>query len=76
MRKDEWEVLEIFENDTKAQIVKGFLNDNGIEARIRDSTVPYGGSIIFGASGPKELLVKTEDLEEAKILMEQVKKGG
>ncbi|BBJ27346.1 putative signal transducing protein [Athalassotoga saccharophila] len=70
--KEEWEVLNIFENETKAQIVKGFLNENGIEAKIRDSTVPYGGSAIFGSTGPKELLVKSEDLEEARSLINEI----
>ncbi|HEU24043.1 MAG TPA: DUF2007 domain-containing protein [Mesoaciditoga lauensis] len=72
VKNEKWEVLDIFENDTKAQIVKGFLNENGIEAEIRDSTIPYGGSAIFGATGPKELLVKSEDLEEARSLIDEI----
>jgi len=74
MKKIEWTVLDIFENGTSAEIARGFLEENGIEAKIRDSTVPYGGSIIFGESGPKELLVKVEELEEAKSLLDEIKK--
>jgi len=74
VKKVEWTVLDIFENGTSAEIARGFLEENGIDAKIRDSTVPYGGSIIFGESGPKELLVKVEDLEEAKSLLDEVKK--
>ncbi len=75
MGKVEWTVLDIFENGTSAEIAKGFLEENGIETKIRDSTVPYGGSMILGESGPKELLVKVEDLEEAKALLDEVKKN-
>ncbi|MCL4407439.1 MAG: DUF2007 domain-containing protein [Thermotogae bacterium] len=74
MKKTEWSVLDIFENGTSAEIARGFLEENGIEAKIRDSTVPYGGSVIFGESGPKELLVKVEELEEAKSLLDEIKK--
>jgi|GEM_PF-1736697 len=70
----EWVVLDIFENGTQAEIVKGYLQENGIIANVRSSTVPYGGSAIFGESGPKELLVKAEDLEKAQELIEEVKK--
>ncbi len=74
MKKTEWTVLDIFENGTSAEIARGFLEENGIEAKIRDSTVPYGGSMIFGESGPKELLVKVEELEEAQSLLDEIKK--
>ncbi|MGC8544425.1 putative signal transducing protein [Athalassotoga sp.] len=74
MKKTEWTVLDIFENGTSAEITRGFLEENGIEAKIRDSTVPYGGSMIFGESGPKELLVKAEELEEAESLLDEIKK--
>lgn len=74
MKKEEWTVLDVFENGTSAEIARGFLEENGIDTKIRDSTVPYGGSIIFGESGPKELLVKVEELEEARSLLDEVKK--
>lgn len=74
MDKTEWTVLDIFENGTSAEIVRGFLQENGIDAKIRDSTIPYGGSMIFGESGPKELLVKVDDLEEAQTLITEAKK--
>ncbi len=74
MKKEEWVVLDVFENATQAEIVKGFLEENGILSEIRDSTVPYGGTAIFGETGPKELIVQTENLEEAKTLIEEIKK--
>lgn len=73
MDNAEWTVMDIFENGTSAEIVRGFLQENGIEAKIRDSTIPYGGSMIFGESGPKELLVKVDDLENAKQLINEMK---
>ena len=70
----EWEVLDIFENGVKAEIVRGFLEENGIMTIVRDSTSPYGGDAYFGQSGPKELLVAKEDENEAKRLLEEKNK--
>ncbi|WP_036226155.1 DUF2007 domain-containing protein [Mesoaciditoga lauensis] len=71
--EDKWVVLELYENGIKAEIAKGFLEENGIFVQIRDSTVPYGGSAYFGQESPKELLVLKENLEEAKKLLEEIK---
>ncbi len=71
--KNKWVVLELYENGIKAEIVKGFLEENGIFVQMRDSTVPYGGSAYFGQESPKELLVLKENLEEAKKLLEEIK---
>ncbi len=74
MEEKEWVVLELYENGVKAEIVRGFLEENGIFSRLRDSTVPYGGSAYFGQESPKELLVYKEDLERARKLLEEIKK--
>jgi len=66
-----WIVLDIFENGVKAEIVKGFLEENGITTILRDSTSPYGGDGIFGQSAPKELLVIKEDEDEARKLLKE-----
>ena len=72
-KEDEnWVVLELYENGVKAEIAKGFLEKNGFLVQIRDSTVPYGGSAYFGQGSPKELLVRKEDLEEAKKLLKEI----
>jgi hypothetical protein len=71
---EKWVVLELYENGVKAEIAKGFLEENGFLVQMRDSTVPYGGSAYFGQESPKELLVRKEDLEEAKKLLEEIKK--
>lgn len=69
-----WRVLDIFENGVKAEIAKGFLEENGIMTILRDSTSPYGGDAYFGQSGPKELLVAKEDEEEARRLLKEKNK--
>ncbi|WP_456399992.1 putative signal transducing protein [Mesoaciditoga sp.] len=67
-------VLEFYESGIKAEIAKGFLEENGIFVQMRDSTVPYGGSAYFGQESPKELLVLKEDLQKAKKLLEEIEK--
>jgi len=71
VNKKNWKVLDVFENGVKAEIVKGFLEENGIMAVIRDSTNPYGGNAYFGQSGLKELLVTEEDENEARRLLSE-----
>ncbi len=69
--EEKWVVLDVFENGMKAEIVKGFLEENGIFSRVRGSTTPYGGTAYFGQTGPKELLVLKNELEEAKRLLKE-----
>ncbi len=69
-------VLEFYESGIKAEIVKGFLEENGIFVQMRDSTVPYGGSAYFGQESPKELLVLKEDLQKAQELLKEIEKRG
>ncbi len=70
-KEEKWVVLNVFENGVKAEIVKGFLEENGITSRVRGSTTPYGGTAYFGQTGPKEVLVLEDELEEAQKLLEE-----
>lgn len=71
-KEEKWVVLDTFENGVSAEIAMGYLKENGIMTIIRDSTSPYGGTIYFGQSGPKEVLVAENDLEEARQLLEDI----
>lgn len=73
-KEERWVVLDVFENGVSAEIAMGYLKENGIMTIIRDSTSPYGGTIYFGQSGPKEVLVSENDLEEARELLEDIEK--
>ncbi len=70
-KEEKWVVVDVFENGMKAEIVRGFLEENGVLSRVRGSTTPYGGTAYFGQTGPKEVLVLEDDLEEAKRLLEE-----
>jgi hypothetical protein len=52
----------------EAEMIRSLLADNGVPAAIRD--VPGFGVINALTPGPKELLVRPEQLEEARQLVE------
>jgi len=76
MKKEEWEVLEIFENLATAELIKSILESEGIEVLIRGSTVPYGDAVILGDGGITELLVKKEQFDTAKKILDELKESG
>lgn len=76
MRNEEWKVLDIFENLSMAKFVKGILESEGIDAIIRGSTVPYGDAVILGDGGITELLVKKDQFEKAKEILQELRTKG
>lgn len=76
MKKEEWEILDIFENLATAELIKSILESEGIEVLLRGSTVPYGDAVIFGDGGITEILVKKEQLETAKRILNELRESG
>ncbi len=67
---NEWVVLVETENDLEADIVCGFLSENGIPARKADSN-PYAGAmrVIGGQAVEVHVLVPGVFLEQAQALL-------
>jgi hypothetical protein len=67
-----WEVLVEADNDIEADIICGFLQEQGIPARKTDSS-PYTGAmrVIGGLVVEVQVLVPEPFLEQAKALLEK-----
>jgi hypothetical protein len=69
MEPDEGVVLTVVSGEPEAQILCGLLETNGIECTYRDTEAiddPYED---FTESGPREIIVRQEDLAAARELI-------
>ena len=63
-------VVTVVPGETEAEIVCGLLRSAGIECAYRDTQAIDSPIEEFIASGPREVLVKEEDLEDARELLQ------
>ncbi len=70
MDSSEWVLLIEANNDVEADIISGFLQDNGIPSRKADSS-PYTGAmrVIGGLAVEVQIFVPESFLEQAKELL-------
>ncbi len=62
-------VVTIVSGETEAEMVCGLLRANGIECGYRD-TEAIGSSLEdFAPAGPREILVRLDDLEDARSVL-------
>jgi len=69
-----WKVLVEGVNVSLANVLKSFLEENGIEVLVRASKL--FDPVIFGQGGSVDLLVPEEKLEQARSLMEEARRHG
>ena len=62
-------VLKVVASEGEAQIVCGLLETNGIDCDYRDTEAIDSPIEDFTAAGPREILVRPEDLETARELI-------
>jgi len=62
-------VLKVVASEGEAQIVCGLLETNGIDCDYRDTEAIDSPIEDFTAAGPREILVRPEDLETARQLI-------
>ena len=62
-------VLTVVESEGEADIVRGLLETAGIESSYRDTEAIDSPIEDFTAAGPREILVREEDLEAARELI-------
>ncbi|HKD31976.1 MAG TPA: DUF2007 domain-containing protein [Gaiellaceae bacterium] len=75
MDPDEGVVVTVVPGETEAEIVCGLLRSAGIECGYRDTQAIDSPIEEFIASGPREVLVKEEDLEDARELLQDSNQG-
>ena len=66
MDPDEAVVLTVVSTEGEADIVRGLLETAGIESAYRDTEAIESSLEDFTAAGPREILVREEDLEAAR----------
>ncbi len=69
MEDEEVVVVTVVSGEPEAEIVCGLLRANGIECGYRDTEAIESSLEDFTPSGPREILVRPGDLEDAKSLL-------
>jgi hypothetical protein len=69
MEPGEGVVLTVVSSEGEADIVRGLLETAGIESSYRDTEAIDSPIEDFTAAGPREILVREEDLEAARELI-------
>jgi hypothetical protein len=62
-------VVTVVSGETEAELACGLLRANGIECGYRDTEAIDSMLEDFTAAGPREILVREADLEDAKLLL-------
>lgn len=71
MEPDESVVLTVVPNEPEAEILCGLLRSNGIECDYRETDSIDSPIEGFVPAGPREILVRPEDVEAARSLLPQ-----
>jgi hypothetical protein len=68
---DEFAVLDVVATEQEAEVLAGLLRSAGIEAVARQTNVGAGASDGLSTVGPYALLVRAEDLDAARNVLEE-----
>ncbi|HHV82014.1 MAG TPA: DUF2007 domain-containing protein [bacterium] len=60
-------------NRMEAEVIKSYLEDNGIFVFLKSSTVPYGDGPYMGIGGPVEVWIPESSIKVAIELVEKKK---
>ena len=63
--------LTVVSNEIEAEVILSLLRTEGIESRQQLTNYGAGGIDAVGSGGPREILVRAEDLERATALIEE-----
>lgn len=65
-------------NKAEAEVIKSYLESNGIYVFLKSSTVPYGNGPVMGVGGPVEVWIPESSLELAIDLLakREIEEGG
>lgn len=65
----DYQTVKLAQNNIEAELIKGFLEAEGIKVILKPSTQPYGGIAYFGDTGPIEVQVKENQMLQAKSII-------
>ncbi|HAX98851.1 MAG TPA: hypothetical protein DCY12_08210 [Candidatus Atribacteria bacterium] len=65
----DYRTIKLAQNNLEAELIKGFLEAEGIKVILKPSTQPYGGIAYFGDTGPIEVQVKENQILQAKSII-------
>ncbi|NLJ49643.1 MAG: DUF2007 domain-containing protein [Candidatus Atribacteria bacterium] len=65
----DYRTVKLAQNNIEAELIKGFLEAEGINVILKPSTQPYGGIAYFGDTGPIEVQVKENQMLQAKSII-------
>ncbi|TML33071.1 MAG: DUF2007 domain-containing protein [Actinobacteria bacterium] len=68
-------VLEVVPTEAEAELICSLLQDAGIPAMQRQTTMGGGAADGFPAGGPREILVRAEQLSRARETLERQQRG-
>ncbi len=60
-------------NRVEAELIKSYLEAEGIKVILRPSTEPYGGEAYFGDTGPLEILVPQPLVQKARLVINDIR---
>ena len=63
--------LTVVSNEIEAEVILSLLRTEGIESTQQLTNYGAGGIDAVGSGGPREILVRAEDLERATALIEE-----
>ena len=69
MEADETAVLTVVANEQEAELLCGLLRSNGIECAYRETEAVDSALEEFTSAGPREVVVRPDDLEQARALL-------
>jgi hypothetical protein len=61
--------LTVAANEAEAELVRSLLRSDGIESELRTTDYGVGATDALGSFGPREVLVRAEDLDRARELI-------
>jgi hypothetical protein len=63
--------LTVVSNEIEAEVIRSLLRTEGIESMQDKTDLGAGATDAVGSGGPREILVRAEDLETARALIEE-----
>ncbi|MCS7241584.1 MAG: DUF2007 domain-containing protein [Candidatus Caldatribacterium sp.] len=70
-----YRTVTIASNRVEAELLRGYLEGEGIRVLLKPSTRPYGGEAYFGDAGPVEVQVPEESFVKARGVLAGLEKA-